>query len=101
MDAIASHINHRKQKADADDVADRLISLLAEGPMLKGDVFKTLESEFRAKNATIRGRLKQVIDDQPFMTDEQGRAVRLGEYRDGRQQFYRLEPIEEEEEETE
>ncbi|WP_420147569.1 hypothetical protein [Spirosoma sp.] len=95
-DAIASHINYRKHKADAEAVADRLMSLLADGPLTKGDVFKTLESEFEASNALVRERLKQVIEDQLYMTDEQGRAVRLGEYRDGRQQYYRLEVIEEE-----
>ena len=93
-DAIASHINHRKYKADSDDIADRLVSLLENGPIPKGEVFKILESEFGAKNATIRNRLKMVIDEQPFMTDEQGRAVRLGEYREGKKQYYRLELIE-------
>ncbi|MVM35483.1 hypothetical protein GO755_36010 [Spirosoma sp. HMF4905] len=95
-DAIANHINHRKHKADSDDVADRLVSLLADGPLEKGKVIEMLEAEFGAKNATIRGRLKQVIDEQPLMTDDQGCCVKLGEYRDGRQQYYRLEPLEEE-----
>ncbi|MBD2752025.1 hypothetical protein [Spirosoma validum] len=95
-DAIASHINYRKHKADAETVADRLMNLLADGPLTKGEVFKVLESEFEASNALIRERLKQVIEEQPYMTDDQGRSVRLGEYRDGRQQYYRLEVIEEE-----
>ncbi len=94
-DAIASHMNYRKYKADAEDIADRLTSLLADGPMTKGEVIKTLEAEFGAKNATIRERLRQVITEQPFMTDEQGVSVKLGEYREGKQQFYRLEPLEE------
>ena len=93
VDAIASHINHRKHKADSDEVATRLESLLADGPMVKKEVWDILESEFKAKNATIRQRLKQVIEEQPLMTDEQGRAVQLGEYRGGRQQYYRLEPF--------
>ncbi|GAB3688458.1 hypothetical protein GCM10027592_03410 [Spirosoma flavus] len=98
-DAIASHINHRKHKADSDEIADRLESLLADGPMEKGEVFKILESEFGAKNATIRERLKQVLAEQPFMMDEQGNSVRLAEYRDGRKQYYHLKPIDDEEEE--
>ncbi|WP_020607693.1 AAA family ATPase [Spirosoma spitsbergense] len=97
-DAIASQVNYRKHKADSDDVADRLASLLADGPMEKGEVSKVLESEFGAKNATIRGRLKQVIEEQLPMTDEQGNAVRLDEYRDGRQQYYRLKRLDEDEE---
>lgn len=90
---IADHINYRKHKADTEDIADRLISLLAEGPMIKGEVFKVLEGEFRAKNATIRDRLKSIKEEQPEMYDEQGRAVRLDEFRKGRDQFYQLTPI--------
>lgn len=97
-EAVANHINYRKHKADAEDIADRLTSLLADGPMTKGNVIETLEAEFGAKNATIRERLKQVINDQLFMTNDQGVLVKLGEYREGRQQFYRLEPLEEDHE---
>jgi hypothetical protein len=93
-DALASHSNQRRQKADVEDVADRLTSLLADGPLPKGDVVKTLESDFGVANATVRDRLKQVGEEQPLMTNEKGQVVRLGEYRDGRQQYYRLEPME-------
>ena len=90
---IAAHVNHRKHKADTEDIADRLTSLLTDGPLTKGDVFKLLESEFGAKNATIRERLKTIKEEQPAMYDEQGRAVRLDEFRKGRDQFYQLAPI--------
>ncbi|WP_020605220.1 AAA family ATPase [Spirosoma spitsbergense] len=92
-DQVAAHINHRKLKADTEDIADRLISLLTDGPMIKGAVFKALESEFRAKNATIRERLKTIREEQPTMFDEESRSVRLDEFRKGRDQFYQLTPI--------
>ena len=92
--SVAAHINHRKNKADSEDIADRLISLLSEGALPKNEVWTILESEFKAGNATIRGRLKTIITDPPAMFDEQGRAVVLGEYSEGRNQFYRLNPIE-------
>ncbi|GAB2553687.1 AAA family ATPase [Spirosoma areae] len=95
-DDIASYIHQRKHKANGEDVPDRLTSLLADGPLTKGEVVETLEAEFKASNATIRKRLKLVVEEQPPMTDEQGRNVRLGEYRDGKQQYYRLELIEQE-----
>lgn len=92
--SVAAHVNHRKHKADTEDIADRLISLLADGPLMKGEVFKVLESEFGAKNATIRERIKSVKEEQPAMFDDEGRAVRLDDYRKGRDQFYHLVPIE-------
>lgn len=92
--SVAAHVNHRKHKAGTEDIADRLISLLADGPLIKGEVFKALESEFGAKNATIRERLKSVKEEQPAMFDDEGRAVRLDDYRKGREQFYQLVPIE-------
>ena len=91
--SVAAHVNHRKHKADTEDIADRLVSLLADGAMTKGDVFKVLESEFGAKNATIRDRLKNIKDEQPPMYDEQSRAVRLDEFRKGREQYYQLAPL--------
>ncbi|GAA4399838.1 hypothetical protein GCM10023187_12330 [Nibrella viscosa] len=90
---IAAQVNYRKHKADTEDVADRLISLLSEGAMPKGEVWTILESEFKAKNATIRNRLKAIMTDPPEMYDEEGRAVRLADYNQGKNQFYRLVPI--------
>ena len=89
---ITALINHRKQKADVEDLADRLTTLLADGPMQKGDVVKKLEEEFGAKNATIRERLRTIKDEQPAMYNEEGQAVKLGEFRDGREQYYKLIP---------
>ena len=86
--SVAAHINHRKHKADSEDIADRLISLLSEGALPKNEVWTILESEFKAKNATIRERIKSIIADPPAMFDEQGRAVVLGEYKQGRNQFF-------------
>lgn len=91
---IAAHINHRKHKADTEDIADRLCSLLSEGPLPKNEVWTTLESEFKAKNATIRDRLKTIITEQPPMFDEEGRAVCLTDYKDGKNQFFKLTPLE-------
>ena len=91
--SVAAHINHRKHKADSEDIADRLISLLSEGALPKNEVWTILESEFKAKNATIRERLKSIMADPPAMFDEEGRAVVLGEYKEGRNQFFRLNPI--------
>ena len=88
--SIAAHVNHRKHKADSEDIADRLVSLLADGALPKSDVWVTLESEFKAKNATIRERLKTIIAEQPTMFNEEGQAVRLAEYREGRNQFFKL-----------
>lgn len=88
--SVAAHVNHRKHKADSEEVADRLVSLLSEGPLPKNEVWTILESEFKAKNATIRDRLKEIMSDSPAMFDEGGRAVALGEYKEGRNQFYKL-----------
>ncbi|SOD98059.1 AAA domain-containing protein [Spirosoma fluviale] len=93
-DQVAAHINHRKHKADTEDIADRLLSLLSEGPLPKNEVWTTLETEFKAKNATIRERLKTIVEQQPPMYDEEGRAVRLADYKEGRNQFFKLIPIE-------
>ena len=92
-DAIADHINHRKHKADTEDIAERLESLLSVGPMSKNEVWTILESEFKAKNSTIRDRLKSVMQEQPEMYDDEGRAVRLADYKEGRDQFFKLELI--------
>ena len=91
--SVAAHVNHRKHKADSEDIADRLVSLLSEGALPKNEVWTTLESEFKAKNATIRERLKGIMADPPAMFDEEGRAVVLGEYKEGRNQFFRLNVI--------
>lgn len=88
--SIAAHINHRKHKADSEDIADRLVSLLSEGALPKNEVWTTLETEFKAKNATIRERIKGIMSDSPAMFNEEGRAVVLGEYKEGRNQFFRL-----------
>lgn len=93
-DAIADHINHRKHKADTEDIAERLESLLSIGPMSKNEVWTILESEFKAKNSTIRDRLKSIMQEQPEMYDNEGRAVRLADYKEGRDQFFKLVPIE-------
>ena len=92
--SISAHINQRKHKADSEDIADRLLSLLSEGALPKNEVWTILESEFKASNATIRGRLKTIIADPPAMFDEEGRAVMLGEYSEGKNQFFRLNLIE-------
>ncbi|MBC3793804.1 AAA family ATPase [Spirosoma utsteinense] len=89
-DQIAAHINHRKHKADTEDLAERLVSLLSDGPLHKHEVWTVLESEFKAKNATIRERLKTIIEQHPPMYDDEGRAVRLSDYKEGRNQFYKL-----------
>ncbi|WP_345270638.1 AAA family ATPase [Nibrella viscosa] len=91
---IAAHVNYRKHKADYEDVADRLTSLLSEGPLPKSEVWNILTTEFGAKNATIRERLKTVMEEQPPMYDEEDRAVRLTDYKEGRNQFFKLTPIE-------
>ncbi|GAB3931865.1 AAA family ATPase [Larkinella terrae] len=90
---IAAHINHRKHKADTEDIADRLISLLSEGPLPKNEVWTTLETEFKAKNATIRDRLKTIMTEQPPMFDDEGRAVCLTDYKESRNQFFKLTPL--------
>ncbi|NID11546.1 AAA family ATPase [Fibrella aestuarina] len=92
--SVAAHVNHRKRKADTEDIADRLVSLLSEGPLPKYEVWTILESEFKAKNATIRERLKSIMGGEEEMYDEEGRAVRLSDYKEGRNQFFKLIPIE-------
>ncbi|GAB2524797.1 hypothetical protein GCM10027085_13940 [Spirosoma aerophilum] len=92
-DAVARHTNQRKNKADVDDVADRLVSLLSEGPLPKNKVWKTLSSEFEASIATIRERLKTIMSDHPIMFDEEGKAVKLADFTAGRDQFFKLVPI--------
>ncbi|UFH55395.1 hypothetical protein [Spirosoma sp. KNUC1025] len=91
---IATHVNSRKHKADSEDIADRLISLLSEGPLPKNEVWTILEAEFKAKNSTIRERLKGIMADSPDMYDEEGRAVKLADYTEGRNQFFKLVPME-------
>ena len=88
--SVAAHVNHRKHKADTEDIADRLSSLLSEGPLPKNEVWAILEAEFKASNATIRNRLKSLMQDPPPLFDESGHAVQLGEYNEGKNQFFRL-----------
>lgn len=94
IDVVSAHINQRKHKADTEDIADRLISLLSEGSLPKNEVWTILETEFKAKNATIRSRIKTIMDEQPAMYDYEGRAVRLSEEKAGRDQFFKLIPVE-------
>ncbi|GAB3809508.1 hypothetical protein GCM10028819_51460 [Spirosoma humi] len=89
---VAAHNNQRKHKADIEDITDRLVSLLTEGPMPKGEVHKKLQDEFDANNSTIRDRLKTIKEERPAMYNEDGRPVVLGEFRKGRDQFYQLNP---------
>ena len=91
--SVAAHINHRKHKADSEDMADRLNSLLSEGPLPKNEVWTILETEFKAGNATIRKRLKSIMTDPPPLFDDEGRAIQLGEYSEGKNQFFRLIPL--------
>ncbi|MDB5243082.1 MAG: hypothetical protein JWP57_3707 [Spirosoma sp.] len=90
---VAEHVNHRKHKAHADDMAERLTSLLSEGPVAKGEVVSTLMIEFSAGNRIIRERLKSIQEQGADMYNEEGQAVRLIGYKDGKQEYYRLEPI--------
>lgn len=94
LNLLSAHMNRRKQKGDLEDIADRLTSLLSEGALAKHEVWSTLEKEFNASNATIRGRLKAIIDEQPTMYDEEGRSVRLTDYTEGRNQYFKLSVVE-------
>lgn len=91
-DAVNAHINYRKHKAPVESMAERLESLLSEGPMTKGDVVSQLMNEFSASNKTIRNRLDEIAEQQPEMYDDEGRLVRLKGYRDGKNEYYKLEP---------
>ncbi|OIN58004.1 AAA family ATPase [Arsenicibacter rosenii] len=95
--AISAHINQRKQKADIDDITERLVSLLSDGRMPKNKVWATLEAEFNAKNATIRSRLKDIMIQKPVMYNEEGQAVQLGDLTEGRDQFFQLVILDDEE----
>ena len=92
-DAITNHINYRKHKAPVESMAERLEGLLSEGPLPKRDVVSTLMNEFSASNKTIRNRLDEITEQQPEMYDDEGRLVRLKGYRDGKNEYYKLEPI--------
>lgn len=93
-DAITEHINHRKHKAAVEDMAERIESLLSEGPMTKGEVVSVLMKDFSASNKTIRNRLAEIMDQQPSMYDNEGRCVRLHGYSEGRNEYYRFELVE-------
>ncbi|WP_338868523.1 AAA family ATPase [Spirosoma sp. SC4-14] len=92
-ESLANHLMLRKQKADMDAMIQRLESLLSEGPAPKGEVVEQLMNEFTASNRTIRDRLKNIAELLPEMYDDEGRAVRLVGYKQGRNDYYRLEPI--------
>lgn len=92
-DMVVAHVNHRKHKADTEEMAERLLGLLSEGQMAKKEVIAILEGEFSAKNATIRNRLREIKKPSFEMFDEQGRAVRLCEKKASRDEFYFLEPV--------
>ncbi len=90
--AIAANVNARKHKADSSEIAERMGTLLADGPMEKGEVYTVLEAEFKAKNATIRERIKSIFDTDIF--DEQGGVFRLCGYKVGRKEYFKLAPAE-------
>jgi hypothetical protein len=87
---IADSMNGRKQKALIDKVANHLANLLADGPLPKHEVWQSLINEFNAGESTIRGRIKDVKDQQPTMYDKDGFAAQLDEFSDGRNQFFQL-----------
>lgn len=92
-DAVNAHINYRKHKAAVEDMAERLESLLSEGELQKGEVVKTLMTEFSASNKTIRARLKEIIDQNVEIYGDEGQVCRLGERKDGKNEYYHLERI--------
>lgn len=92
-DQIAEHVNFRKHKADVEDMADRLVSLLSEGQTPKGEVVDILMKEFSASNKTIRARLKTIMEEAPELYDEAGRAVQLQGRKEGKNEYYVLVPI--------
>ncbi|WP_093834622.1 hypothetical protein [Spirosoma endophyticum] len=69
-------------------------SLLSEGPLPKGDVVAVLIKDFSASNKTIRNRLREITDQQPLMYGNEGRMVKLHGYTEGKNEYYRFEPIE-------
>ncbi|RRB02059.1 hypothetical protein [Larkinella rosea] len=73
--AIAEHINNRKQKASQEDLIEKIESLLAEGPIAKGDLVKDLMKEFSASDKTIRDRLKDIEQQGPVLQDQHGRPM--------------------------
>ncbi len=91
MEAATSQ---RKLKADVDDIADRLTTLLAEGPIPKHEVVEILEKEFSAKNSTIRERLKVIQDEPQEMYNSEGRLVQLSDRKEGRNHYYLLVEVE-------
>ncbi|GAB3949966.1 hypothetical protein GCM10028805_27230 [Spirosoma harenae] len=92
-DAVITHNNYRTHKAAVEDIAERLESLLSEGPVQKGEVVMVLMKEFNASDRTIRNRLKELIDQQPEMFDNAGRLARLYGYSEGKNEYYRFEPL--------
>ena len=91
---IADHVERRKHKANVEDMADRLTSLLSEGETPKGEVVKTLMVEFSASNKTIRDRLKVLMEQGAEMYNQEGESVRLSERTEGKNQYYLLAPNE-------
>ncbi|MBC3784948.1 AAA family ATPase [Spirosoma utsteinense] len=90
---VAEHINQRKHKADVQDMADRLTSLLSEGPVPKGSVVDTLMTEFSSSNRTIRERLRTMMEQGIEMYNEEGKPARLADCREGKNEYYKMEPI--------
>lgn len=90
-EAIANHINSRKQKGNVDDIAQTLEELLAEGPQPKNAVVEKLMKAHEASETTIRNRLREILSDPPAMYKD-GMVVILHESREGQKQFYHLGP---------
>jgi len=87
---IAALASQRKQKADAGEIADRIVSLLKDGALQKSEVVDILMSEFGASNATIRSRLKGIMEEPPSLCNEEGKAIQLIDYSEGQRQYYKL-----------
>ena len=90
LETLDNHLNNRKQIALIEDMTEQLEMLLSEGPMTKGEIVENLMKYFDASNKTIRNRLGSIAKEEYRMYDSEGRPVFLDSYKDGKNEYYRL-----------
>jgi len=98
---VSELFNSRKHKAPNEDIIDHLEMYLGDGSEMKRiDLLDKLGAEFQAKQRTIEERLKEIMQDESELHNDKGEICQLHKKKDGKELFYRLKPVKDQDDEA-
>jgi hypothetical protein len=88
---VSQVMNNRKHKASNEDVIEHLEMYLGDRSELsRRDLLDKLNTDFRAKDRTMEVRLKQIIESEECIRDNNGNECKLVKDKRDKKVFYKL-----------